>query len=123
MTPPELNTTAAARLVVGDALAVDLAEEIPPGTGVVAGDPVAHTTECGRFGDVEFGLWQLTPGAVRDIEADELFVVLAGRGSIRFADGSLLALGPGTLVRLEAGDATEWTIVETLRKVYLTLAD
>ena len=56
---------------------------------------------------------------VTDTEADELFVVLSGAGSVRFADDSVVVLGPGSLVRLAEGERTEWTITETLRKVYL----
>ena len=57
----------------------------------------------------------------RDIEADEVFVVLSGSASVDFVDGSpSLRLGPGDVVRLAAATQTVWTVHETLRKVYLT---
>ena len=58
---------------------------------------------------------------LRDIEADELFVVLSGSARVDFADGSAsLDLNPGDVVRLAAGTRTEWTVHQPLRKVYLT---
>jgi uncharacterized cupin superfamily protein len=71
------------------------------------------------IGDVEVGIWQITPGTVRDVEKEEVFVVLEGEGSIRFASGEVVDLGPGSLVRLHAGEVTEWEIRKTLRKVYV----
>jgi uncharacterized cupin superfamily protein len=56
---------------------------------------------------------------VRDVEKEEVFVVLEGEGSIRFASGEVVDLGPGSLVRLHAGEVTEWEIRKTLRKVYV----
>lgn len=70
-------------------------------------------------GTAEVGIWELTPGVVTDVESDEVFVVVAGRGAVIFADGSSIELRPGTVVRLVAGDRTTWEITETLRKVYL----
>ena len=48
-----------------------------------------------------------------------MFVVLDGDGTIRFADGETVELRPGSLVRLRAGEMTEWEIRKTLRKVYV----
>jgi uncharacterized cupin superfamily protein len=70
-------------------------------------------------GGTEVGVWELTPGTVTDVEADEVFVVLSGHGILTFEDGSSLGLRAGTVVRLVAGDRTRWEITETLRKVYL----
>jgi uncharacterized cupin superfamily protein len=67
---------------------------------------------------VERGVWQITPGVVADVEADELFVVLSGRATIEFADGPTLEVGPGSVAVLPAGAVTRWSVHETLRKVY-----
>ena len=37
-----------------------------------------------------------------------------------FEDGSMIDLRPGAVVRLHAGERTEWTITSTLRKVYVS---
>ncbi|MCV7356923.1 cupin domain-containing protein [Mycolicibacterium fluoranthenivorans] len=73
-----------------------------------------------EFGGLELGIWEMTPGVMTDVEADEVFVVLSGAATVEFADGTApLALGPGDVVRLAAGAETVWTVTETLRKVYL----
>ena len=65
----------------------------------------------------------MTPGTMRDVEIDELFVVVAGDATVDFVDSELpsIRLGPGAVVRLEAGMNTVWTVRQTLRKVYLVL--
>ena len=67
----------------------------------------------------EVGLWEAGPGVDTDTEVDELFVVLSGVGTVTFDDASTIALRPGVLVRLRAGDRTTWEITERLRKLYL----
>jgi uncharacterized cupin superfamily protein len=70
---------------------------------------------------VEIGVWEHTAGVSSDTEADELFVVLAGRARIEVADGTVLEVGPGDVGILEAGAETVWTVYETLRKIYVLL--
>jgi hypothetical protein len=87
---------------------------------VVEGAPevselVLHTSEDGK---VVRGVWQITPGVVEDVEADEVFVVLAGRATIEVEGGPTLELEPGVVGVLKAGDRATWTIHETLRKVF-----
>lgn len=109
-------------LFVGvNALALPLDHEALPAGAVVAGAPRADAYELGTFGGVEVGVWEMTPGVASDVEADEIFVVLAGRARIVFLEPAREAIdvGPGSVVRLVAGTRTEWTVTETLRKVYL----
>jgi uncharacterized cupin superfamily protein len=86
---------------------------------VVDGDPRTAELSVTSIGGVEVGIWEITEGAVRDVEKDEAFVVLAGDATVAFADGETLDLAPGSLVRLHAGESTVWTIRSTLRKVYV----
>ena len=86
---------------------------------IVDGTPTTAEVSVTSIGDVEVGIWQITPGTVRDVEKDEVFVVLEGEGTIRFTGGEVVQLGPGSLVRLHAGEVTEWEIRTTLRKVYV----
>ena len=88
---------------------------------VVDGHPRTGVGRLGRFGDLEVGVWEMTPGVMRDVEADEVFVVLSGSAVVEFEDGAKqLTLSPGDVVYLAEGARTVWTVTETLRKVYLT---
>lgn len=88
---------------------------------VVDGYPRTGVGKLGRFGERELGVWEMTPGVMRDVEADELFVVLSGVAIVEFDDGATpLRLTGGDVVRLAEGTRTVWTVTETLRKVYLT---
>jgi uncharacterized cupin superfamily protein len=64
------------------------------------------------------GIWQITPGVVTDVEADEMFVVVSGRATVEVEDGPTLELAPGVVGVLREGDRTTWTVHETLRKAY-----
>jgi uncharacterized cupin superfamily protein len=119
-----------ARLVAGavtDAAALPLEHEPVPADQVVAGAPTTGyaaldepgTGEGGGAG--ELGVWEMTPGAMRDTEVAEVFLVIAGRATVEFVDPSLPAidLRPGSIVRLDAGMQTVWTVTETLRKLFI----
>lgn len=88
---------------------------------VVDGKPRTGVASLGSFGGLEVGVWEMTPGTMRDVESEEVFVVLSGSARVEFDDGTApLSLGAGDVVRLAAGARTVWTVTETLRKVYLT---
>jgi uncharacterized cupin superfamily protein len=108
---------------LGFALSVADAElepsELDPAQ-VVSGEPrvselVLAESEDGR---VLRGIWQMTPGVVTDTESDEIFVVVSGRATVEFEDGTVLRVGPGDVAVLTEGARTTWTVHETLRKVY-----
>lgn len=102
------------------AAAVDLPHERVAAQQSVSGAPETGSTALGNFGACEIGIWEMTPGVMTDVEADEVFVVLTGAATVEFTDGSpALQLGAGDVVRLAAGTETVWTVTETLRKVYL----
>ena len=83
----------------------------------VAPDVDAEDAGAGRT----VGVWEMSPGAMRDVEADELFIVLAGDATVEFVRPALdpIEVRPGSVVRLTAGMETVWTVRETLRKVYV----
>ncbi|WP_223690966.1 cupin domain-containing protein [Leifsonia poae] len=100
---------------------VELTHEPVPEEQREAGSPTTGLLELGTFGALEVGVWEMTPGEMTDVEADEMFVVIAGHATIAFLDtGLTLTVGPGDVVRLSAGDRTRWTVTSTLRKIYLT---
>ena len=97
-----------------------LEHEPVPDDQSLGGSPHTGVAELGQFGGLDVGVWEMTPGVMSDVEADEVFVVLAGDATVTFDDGSApIDLRPGSLVRLHAGQHTTWTVRETLRKVYV----
>jgi uncharacterized protein len=102
------------------AVDLELDHEPVPNDQVVTGSPSTGTAVLGSFAGLEVGVWEMTPGAMSDVEADELFVVVSGRATVEFVDtGTWVLLGPGDVVQLRGGARTVWTVTETLRKVYL----
>ena len=102
---------------VTDAAALALPHEPVPVEQLVAGAPSTGFVELTDT----IGVWEMSPGAMRDVEGDEVFVVLSGSATVEFDEPSLppIELGPGSVVRLTAGMRTLWTVRETLRKVYV----
>ena len=88
-------------------------------TDIVDGSPATAELGFTTINGTEVGIWEITAGTVRDVEKDEAFVVLSGRGTVTFDERRGPRLGPGSLVRLNAGEQTVWKIHSTLRKVYV----
>ena len=107
-----------------DAALVTLEHQPVADAQIVAGSPSTGVRPLGVAADGgEVGVWEMSPGAMRDVEGDEVFVVLSGRASVAFADGrETIELAAGSVVRLEEGAETVWTVTETQRKVYVTPA-
>lgn len=107
-------------------------------TSLVSGDVLAEPLEpdgasealatalhpLGVVAAGEIGLWAAGPGTDTDVEVDEVFVVLAGTGTVTIhddtGDGTEVALSPGAVVRLAEGDRTTWHLAERLLKLYVT---
>jgi mannose-6-phosphate isomerase-like protein (cupin superfamily) len=92
---------------------------IRPGRPGSSGSPGPDSPDSPDSTGGELGVWTLEPGVVTDVEIDETFVVIAGRGTVEIEGGPAEELRPGILMSLTAGMRTRWTITETLRKVYL----
>lgn len=90
-----------------------------PAAQIVAGSPATGSVDLDE--DMGIGVWEMTPGAMSDVEIDEIFVVVAGSATVEFVDPAMPAidLQQGSIVRLESGMRTIWTVRETVRKVYL----
>ena len=86
---------------------------------VVSGNPQVSAYELLDTEHLAVGIWEHTAGVSRDVEVDEIFVVLRGRATIEVADGTILEVGPGDVGVLEAGAQTTWTVHEDLRKIYI----
>ncbi|WP_344784731.1 cupin domain-containing protein [Microbacterium kribbense] len=110
---------AAGAAVVAASLVVP--DEVVPADRVRAGAPRTGYVELDRADGRTIGVWEHTPGVSTDVEADEVFVVVAGAGLLEFTEPDLppVELRPGVIVRLTDGMHTVWTVRETLRKVYI----
>lgn len=106
---PPLSLSVADAMLTPDAL--------DPAT-IVSGEPRTASLVLHEGDGIERGVWEITPGVVTDVEADEMFVVLSGRATIEFQDGPTLEVGPGDVVVMPEGAVTRWTVHETLRKIY-----
>lgn len=106
--------------VAVSALEVEVPLTAVPAAQVVSGAPRTGSVDLEE--DLGVGVWEMTPGAMRDVEIDEVFVVVAGSATVEFVRPALPAieLAPGAVVSLESGMQTVWTVRETLRKVYLS---
>lgn len=94
---------------------LDAGEGAPPTRWAELGPAVEGDGE-----GVSLGVWEMEPGVAFDTEADEVFVVLSGDGTIAFLDtGEEITIGAGDLVRLAEGSRTRWTVARTLRKLYM----
>lgn len=90
---------------------------------VVSTEPQATAayTELEHLGETDIGIWEMSTGTMQDVEADEVFVVISGAGTIELVDsGETLTLRAGDIVRLHAGERTIWRVSECLRKVYIS---
>lgn len=108
--------------VAADAAHLPVPYEPVPHDQVVAGTPFTRAVDLDEASGRTVGVWEHTTGVSRDVESDEIFVVLAGDARIEFEEPALppVELRPGSVVRLEEGMRTVWTVRETLRKVYIT---
>lgn len=106
-------------LLASDARNLPLPTTLDAGAEITAGTPTARLRELGDMRGAEVGIWEMTEGAARDVEADEVFVVIAGHATLR-CDGDEIELRPGAVVRLHEGERTEWIVHEALRKLYFS---
>jgi uncharacterized protein len=108
--------------VITDAASITLDHMPVDPDHVVAGSPTTGHLVLDDDGGRTVGVWEMTVGAMRDVEADEVFVVLAGAATVEFEHphASPIILAPGSVVRLTAGMRTIWTVRQTLRKVYVS---
>jgi uncharacterized cupin superfamily protein len=102
------------------ALVIPLADV--PAEQLVSGAPQTGLVELGQWNGFDTGVWEMTPGVMTDVEADELCVILSGAGAVeRVIDGEPVRqeLAPGVVLALREGEETLWTVTSTVRKVYL----
>lgn len=107
-----------------DVAAVDVAGVSVPEDLRLEGEPSTGFIDVAVVGDTTVGIWEMTAGSMRDIEADEVFVVVSGDATVELIgeDGQVtrtIELRAGSLCRLETGMLTRWHVPVGLRKVYI----
>jgi uncharacterized cupin superfamily protein len=103
---------------VHDAAAVAVTHEPLTTEKVVSGNVTTGATELGQNNSLQIGVWEHSVGVSSDVEVDEVFVILSGKGRV-YVNGAILELYPGVVGTLTAGAETRWEIDETIRKVYV----
>ncbi len=80
------------------------------------GGGVAFMGLLGADGAVD--VWSAQEGLIGGETADEIFVIMEGKGEITFDDtGETIQMGPGDVVLLKHGQTNTWRTLETIRKV------
>ena len=74
---------------MANAATLSLAMAAVPEDQRASGEPATGSAVLGTFADLEVGVWEMTIGAMRDIEADELFVVLSGSARVEIRSMAL----------------------------------
>ena len=102
-----------------DAVTAELRYADLPAEKCPAGPVSTGVTMLAATDALEVGVWEHPVGTSTDVETDEVFVVLSGRGRVTLDDGRVLELSPGIVGVLAAGTATTWEIDEPLRTVWV----
>jgi uncharacterized cupin superfamily protein len=109
-----------------DGLRETLSHEPVPPDQRIEGGPETGMRSLAVLGGASVGIWEMTAGGMRDVESDEVFIVLSGAAEVTWrregGDDVSIVLAAGTICRLTAGMRTTWTVTETLRKVYVSAA-
>lgn len=109
--------------MVRQALTETIPHEVVPVDQVVAGTPATGFVDFGVWQGLDVGVWEMTEGSMRDIEVEEVFVVISGDATLtRTRDGAQesISLTPGVVCHLESGEVTTWEVRNPLRKIYFT---
>jgi len=86
----------------------------------VAGEPYESWHVISDDGQVELGIWEVTPGSFRG-ETDGIYEQMhfvAGSGTITDGDGVVTDIHPGVVMLCPDGWSGTWDVRETIRKTY-----
>ena len=104
-----------------DASALPLALAPVDPSQVMHGQPFTGDISWKQPDGALWGVWEMTPGVMRDVEHTEICVIIQGEGVLtRVIDGvsTTQILRPGTVLNLRVGEETQWDVTSSLRKVY-----
>jgi hypothetical protein len=117
-----METTIPASLSIDDALTLQL-ETVGPRAGATRGEPVESISILVDDGLVQSGVWEVTPGTFPGAKdgISEVMHIVAGRGTITGADGTVTRLSPGVVMFTTDGWRGTWDVEETIRKTYVVV--
>lgn len=86
----------------------------PPGAGEIGRLPVWQ-----RDGQTH-GVWEMTPGVLRDVPGPESVCLLSGRATVQIRpSGEVVELQTGDVFAIDEGEIADWTVTETVRKFFV----
>jgi uncharacterized protein len=106
-------------MTIDDVLGADLATGRHVPTAVV-GEPYESWHVISDDGQVELGIWEVTPGSFRG-DADGIYESMhfvAGSGTITDGEGLVTEIRPGVVMLCPDGWTGVWDVRETIRKTY-----
>ena len=109
----------------GDLTEIDVGEFADKPTTLTPGQKEAAVTLYKSAGEaLEVGVWECTPGRFTSDRStfSEICHILSGRLTLHNQDGSSRHFGPGEMFDMPLGWRGEWTIHETVRKIYLIIS-
>ena len=94
-----------------------------PRSDAIHGSPQTAGQQLYNVGPTQAGIWTCTPGSfpVTNRQTTECFHVLEGVFFLTNADGSARRCGPGDTVILPKGWSGYWDVVETVKKIWVTV--
>lgn len=98
-------------------------EPTGPRVGADRGEPMTAIRVLSDVGPVQVGVWECTPGgwSIENRPNTEVVRILRGVAHITDSDGAVRELVAGSVVVLPVGWSGRWDIVETVRKLYVTI--
>ena len=64
------------------------------------------------------GVWEMSEGVLKDVEEDEMFVVIKGRATVLIENSPTMHLKAGSIGVFQRGNRSTWIVHDKLLKVY-----
>jgi uncharacterized cupin superfamily protein len=87
---------------------------------IVLGNPELQGTElwCSADHRISHGVVRWTPGTFRCPTCDACFVIVGGRGLVRYDSGEQISFAPSDVIATSEGGWATWTVAEPLLQTY-----
>ena len=99
---------------------------LPTPERLIEGAPEFSTwaMDDSREGKIKSGIWQATPGLTHSIKGEtfEFCYILSGLAEITEDGKAPVTYGPGDSFVMKPGYVGTWRTIETVRKIYVTVA-